>query len=170
MSKFEKNTNAENQILSEACPPMTPDEAYEQLSSSENWAAYTNGEMSETEGERFINAIAMATEALRLQTTEGLNTALYHRMFDSQERFKRELMTQSSEKILESAYEYVKREDLLASLEYYDLDADDAVAMLALPDPLASAFDWYENHPCNASGTDLDRAWIAIEGLAASLT
>lgn len=38
--------------------------------------------------------------------------------------------------------------------------------MLSLETPLASAFDWYENYPAISSGTDLDRAWIAIEELA----
>ena len=63
----------------------------------------------------------------------------------------------------------MKREDLLASLEYNDLESDEATALLTLPDPLASMFDWYENHLNNTSGTEIDRAWSAIVDLAASL-
>lgn len=111
----------------------------------------------------------MATEALRQQTTEGLNTALYHKMFASQEAFKQALSVCSTEKILERAYEYVKREDILASLEYNDLEREEAQTLLALDDPLATVFDWYENHLNNASGTDIDRAWSAIEDCAVHL-
>jgi hypothetical protein len=55
------------------------------------------------------------------------------------------------------------------ALEYNDLDREEVVAMLSLETPLASAFDWYENHPAISSGTDLDRAWRAIEELAVHL-
>lgn len=169
MSKFEETTSTVNQDIPCVCLEMTPDEAYELLSSNENWAAYTNGEMSETENGRFTNAIEMATDALKQQTTGGLNTALYHKMFASQEIFKQVLSTCSAEKILECAYEYVKREDILASLEYNDLEREEAQALLALDDPLATVFDWYENHLNNASGTDIDRAWSAIEDCATHL-
>ena len=148
---------------------LTPDEAYNLLSNHANWESYASGDMPDEEYEQFTNAIEMATEALYAQTVEGLNSTLYRKMFESQEKFKRGLMLQPSEKILETAYEYVKREDLLSSLEYNDLEHDEVVAMLSLEDPLSSAFDWYENHLNNTSGTDIDRAWSAIEDLTAHL-
>lgn len=148
---------------------MTADEAYELLSDQSAWEAFHDGSMDDEHYSRFTDAIEMATEALRCQTTEGLNTRLYHKMFASQEKFKEELLLLPTERVLEKAYEYVKREDLLASLEYNDLESDEATALLALPDPLASMFDWYENHQNNTSGTEIDRAWSAIVDLAASL-
>ena len=52
---------------------------------------------------------------------EELNTALYKKMFAEQEQFKDWLLTQPPQEILNHAYEYTMREDILLSLEYNDL-------------------------------------------------
>ena len=49
-------------------------------------------------------------------TNEELNTALYHKMFAEQERFKAYLLTVSPHEVLEQAYEYVCREDILLAM------------------------------------------------------
>ena len=69
-------------------------------------------------------------------TNEELNTALYKKMFAEQEKFEDWLLSQSPREILNHAYEYTMREDILLSLEYNDLTSDQAAALLASPSPL----------------------------------
>lgn len=52
---------------------------------------------------------------------EERNTALYQKMFAEQESFRDWLKGQPPEEILNHAYEYTIREDILLSLEYHDL-------------------------------------------------
>ena len=54
-------------------------------------------------------------------TTEEKNTALYRKMYAEQEDFRKWLISQPPEIILEHAYEYKLKEDILLSLEYNDL-------------------------------------------------
>ena len=42
-------------------------------------------------------------------TEEELNTQLYERMFEEQERFRAELLGKSPQEVLDSAYAYVMR-------------------------------------------------------------
>ena len=46
-------------------------------------------------------------------TNEELNTALYKKMFAEQEKFEDWLLSQSPREILNHAYEYTMREDIL---------------------------------------------------------
>ena len=69
-------------------------------------------------------------------TNEELNTALYQKMFDEQERFRDELLSMSPAEVLDHAYEYTVREDLLLTLEYHDLEDGQAKALLKLKEPL----------------------------------
>lgn len=76
-------------------------------------------------------------------TNEKLNTKLYEKMFAEQEVYRSWLLSQPHEEILNHAYEYVMREDILLSLEYYDLTDGQAKALLKSPAPLADVFkDW----------------------------
>ena len=77
-------------------------------------------------------------------TAEECNTALYEKLFESQEQFRGWLLSQPPEKILNHAYEYTMREDILLSLEYNDLTARQAQALLALGDPLDELFHHME--------------------------
>ena len=58
---------------------------------------------------------------LILITNQELNTLLYQKMFAEQESYRQHLLTLPPEEILDNAYEYTIREDILLSLEYNDL-------------------------------------------------
>ena len=74
---------------------------------------------------------------------QELNTALYEKMFAEQETYRKWLLTQPPEEILNHTYEYTVREDILLSLEYHDLPDAQAKALLKSPSPLADVFkDW----------------------------
>lgn len=59
-------------------------------------------------------------------TTEELNTRLYEKMFAEQERYRDWLLNQPPEAVLDHAYEYIMREDILLSMEYHDLNPKQA--------------------------------------------
>ncbi len=77
-------------------------------------------------------------------TNEELNTELYKKLFAEQEKFKGWLLTQPPDKILNHAYEYVMREDIVLALEYHDLSDERAKALLASPSPLDEIFHDFE--------------------------
>lgn len=79
-------------------------------------------------------------------TNEELNTALYQKMFDEQERFKDELRNASPQEIMLNAYELVIREDILLSMEENDLSNAQAKALLKSEHPLSDLFNKWENH------------------------
>ena len=79
-------------------------------------------------------------------TNEELNTALYQKMFDEQERFKDELRNASPQEIMLNAYELVIREDILLSVEENDLSNAQAKALLKSEHPLSDLFNKWENH------------------------
>ena len=78
-------------------------------------------------------------------TNEELNTELYQKMFAEQERYREELLSMSPEEVLDHAYEYTVREDLLLSLEYDDLDNRQAKALLKRDEPLKELFAQFES-------------------------
>ena len=77
-------------------------------------------------------------------TQAVLNTQLYQKMFAEQAHFKNWLMSQPPEEVLNHAYEYTCREDILLSLEYNDLSPRQAKALLKSPTPLADVFKKWE--------------------------
>ena len=77
-------------------------------------------------------------------TNEELNTELYKKLFAEQEKFKGWLLTQPPDEILNHAYEYVMREDIVLALEYHDLSDERAKALLASPSPLDEVFHEFE--------------------------
>ena len=77
-------------------------------------------------------------------TNEEHNTALYQKMFAEQETFRDWLKDQPPEEILNHAYEYTIREDILLSLEYHDLTDAQADALMKSPSPLADVFRDFE--------------------------
>lgn len=95
-------------------------------------------------------------------TAEERNTQLYQKMFTEQECFKFHLMTLSPAQIVDHAYEYTIREDILLSLEYNNLTAKQASALLQLDSPLAAIFQKYDS-PKNRH---MDDIWNAVEGRA----
>lgn len=81
---------------------------------------------------------------VRQTRTERLNTALYKKMFAAQEHYRAWLLGQPPEEILNHTYEYTMREDILLSLEYEDISAKRAAALLALSDPLDAVYQEYD--------------------------
>lgn len=67
-------------------------------------------------------------------------------MFAEQERYRQHLLTLPPEEILDSAYEYTIREDILLSLEYNDLTNKQCQALLKSEHPLQDAFNAWEHH------------------------
>ena len=78
-------------------------------------------------------------------TGEELNKALYDKMSAEMERFKDWLKTQPPETIIQNAYECAMKEDILLTMEYHDLDDEQARALLNTENPLDRAYNAYEN-------------------------
>ena len=95
-------------------------------------------------------------------TNEELNTALYKKMFAEQEKFEDWLLSQSPREILNHAYEYTMREDILLSLEYNDLTSDQAAALLASPSPLDDLYHQYEK----METSHMEEIWSCFENRA----
>ena len=49
-------------------------------------------------------------------TNQELNTALYEKMFEAQEKYREWLLSQPPEEILNHAYEYTIREDIILAI------------------------------------------------------
>ena len=76
-------------------------------------------------------------------TNEELNTALYEKMFVEQEAYRAWLLSQPPAEILNHAYEYVMREDILLCSEENNFSDKQCRALLKSPSPLGDVFkDW----------------------------
>lgn len=95
-------------------------------------------------------------------TNEELNTALYKKMFAEQEKFEDWLLSQPPREILNHAYEYTVREDILLSLEYNDLTDSQAAALLTSPTPLDDLFHQYEK----MESSHMEEVWACFENRA----
>ena len=95
-------------------------------------------------------------------TNEECNTALYQKMFAEQEAFRDWLKSQSPEEILNHAYEYTIREDILLSLEYHDLSDAQADALMKSPNPLADVFQDFEKRETD----HMETIWDCLESRA----
>lgn len=95
-------------------------------------------------------------------TNEERNTALYQKMFAEQEKFRDWLKSQSPEEILNHAYEYTVREDILLSLEYHDLSDAQADALMKSPSPLADVFQDFEKRETD----HMETIWDCLESRA----
>jgi len=93
---------------------------------------------------------------------QELNTELYKKLFAEQENFKGWLREQPPDVILNYAYEYVMREDIVLALEYHDLTNEQAKALLASENPLADIFHDFEK----IEGDHMDTIWGCIESRA----
>lgn len=98
-------------------------------------------------------------------TNEERNTALYKKLFAEQEVFRDWLKNQSQEEILNHAYEYTIREDILLSLEYHDLSDAQADALMKSPSPLADVFRDFEK----LETSHMETVWDCLEGRADTL-
>ena len=95
-------------------------------------------------------------------TNEELNTALYKKMFAEQDQFRDWLKSQPSAEVLNHAYEYTVREDILLSLEYNDLTDAQASALLASPSPLADIYQEFDR----MESSHMEAIWSCIESRA----
>lgn len=95
-------------------------------------------------------------------TNEELNTALYKKMFAEQDKFRDWLKSQPSAEVLNHAYEYTVREDILLSLEYNDLTDAQASALLASPTPLADIYQEFDR----MEPSHMEEIWSCIESRA----
>lgn len=95
-------------------------------------------------------------------TNEERNTALYKKLFAEQEVFRDWLKNQSQEEILNHAYEYTIREDILLSLEYHDLSDAQADALMKSPSPLADVFRDFEKRETD----HMETIWDCLESRA----
>ncbi len=95
-------------------------------------------------------------------TNEERNTALYQKMFAEQEKFRDWLKGQPPEKVLNHAYEYTIREDILMSLEYHDLSDAQADALMQSPSPLADVFQDFEKRETD----HMETIWDCLESRA----
>ncbi len=92
-------------------------------------------------------------------TNEELNTALYKKMFAEQEAYKDWLLEQSPQTILENAYDFVIREDILLSMESNDLSDEQAEALLQTEAPLEDIFRAYEKR----ESSHMEELWDCIQ-------
>lgn len=97
-----------------------------------------------------------------MMTNGERNTALYQKMFAEQEVFRDWLKGQSPEEILNHAYEYTVREDILLSLEYHHLSDAQADALMKSPSPLADVFQDFEKRETDHKET----IWDCLESRA----
>lgn len=100
-----------------------------------------------------------------MMTNEERNTALYKKLFAEQEVFRDWLKSQSPEEILNHAYEYTIREDILLSLEYHDLSDAQADALMKSPSPLADVFRDFEKRETD----HMETIWDCLESRADTL-
>lgn len=92
-----------------------------------------------------------------------LNTQLYQKMFAEQKLYRAGLLLMPPREILNHAYEYVCRENILLSLEYNDLSSRQALALLKSPTPLADVFKKLEN---TGGSIQMDCIWNTVEARA----
>ena len=73
-----------------------------------------------------------------------LDTALYEKMAAEQDKYRDWLKSQPPAEVLNYAYEYTVREDIVIAMEELELTDDQAQALLDLPTPLADVYRHFE--------------------------
>ena len=72
--------------------------------------------------------------------TNDLNTALYEKMAAEQDKYRDWLKSQPPAEVLNHAYEYTVREDIVMTMEELELTDAQAQALLDSPTPLADVY------------------------------
>ena len=80
----------------------------------------------------------------RSKTVEELNAELYEKVSAELEAYKNNLLVTSPEQILAHAYDYAIREDIVLALEYFDLHARQAQALLKADSVLSAVVEKWE--------------------------
>ena len=73
-----------------------------------------------------------------------LNTALYEKMAAEQDKYRDWLKSQPPAEVLNPAYEYTIREDIVMAMEELELTDAQAQALLDSPTPLADVYRYFE--------------------------
>ena len=76
--------------------------------------------------------------------TNDLNTALYEKMAAELDKYRDWLKSQSPAEVLNHAYEYTVREDIVMAMEQLELTDAQAQALLDSPTPLADVYRYFE--------------------------
>lgn len=87
------------------------------------------------------------------------HTALFNKMTDEQELYKAELLIKTPEEILEHAYEFALRQDILFSFETNDLTDEQAEALLQTDTPLNDIVQTIEN----LETSYMETVWNGVE-------
>ena len=90
---------------------------------------------------------------------EKWSTKLYEKMSAEQDSFRDWLKSQPPETILNHAYEYSVREDILMAMELHDLTDEQAKALLSSPAPLGDVFHFFEKIETD----HMDIVWDCVE-------
>ena len=91
----------------------------------------------------------------------GWNDRLYRKMRDEQEAYKNMLLSKTPAEILDRAYEYSIREDILCAMEDNDLPEEQAAAILSLNLTMDDMFEQFL-HNSNSSN-QMDVIWSSVE-------
>jgi hypothetical protein len=76
-------------------------------------------------------------------STEQLSKAVFDKMYAEQQAFRKELLQMKPEDILDQAYVYAVREDILCAMENTELSMRQALALLVTDTPLAYVYKTY---------------------------
>ena len=98
-------------------------------------------------------------------TNEELNTKLYEKIYAEMEEYRKNLLSMSPEEILEHAYAYTVREDIVIAFENYSFSDELAKPLLESEHPLEDIFLRWEDHESNY----MEELSIMIEEQANSL-
>lgn len=76
--------------------------------------------------------------------TNDLNTALHEKMVSEQDKYRNWLKDQPAAEVLNHAYEYTVREDIVMAMEDLELNDAQVQALLESPTPLADVYRYFE--------------------------
>ena len=100
-------------------------------------------------------------------TPKEMNTQLHEKLAAEQAKYRDWLMGQPPEEILNHAYEYAIREDILAAAELMDMPQAQAAALLAVPSPMAAIYgEWKDRESPDLDpllDCISDRAYAALQ-------
>lgn len=97
-----------------------------------------------------------------MSKAEELNEQLYERMAAEQKEFYEHLLTLPPKEILDKAYEYAVREDIVLTMENADLSINQCKGLLKLDKPLDHVFRKYQDRDTEY----MDDLRLSVEGLA----
>ena len=79
-------------------------------------------------------------------TNEELNNALYEKMRDEFVEYKADLLSMPADKILEQAYTYAVKQDIVSEMEEVILSDKRCKALLSEENTLDKVFSFWENY------------------------